>query len=167
MTHHDSFSVIWTKLFMNSVRESYSQIIVKQVLEHIKTKNPNSESSVVEGILRCVSSICVIPDTNSLGSIVQDLFVTISGSVGGIEPNESLASQYIETSGVITKDLQNFIQIEVLAQLMSAVAENSVDSAKSAILLEIMTHSTGFFKPTKETESAILQDFVKPIIEVQ
>ena len=28
----DETSVVWTKLFMNSVRESYSQIIVKQVL---------------------------------------------------------------------------------------------------------------------------------------
>ena len=97
---------------------------------------------------------------------MQDLFATISNSVGGIQPKESLASQFIETSGVITKNLQNFIQIEVLGQLMMVVAENSVDSAKSAILLEIMAHSTGFYKPNKETESAILQDFVKPIIEV-
>ena len=81
-------------------------------------------------------------------------------------PRDSvLCSKYINTSGVICSNLQNYIQIEVLGYILEEVAKSNQPS-KVVILLQIMAHCSTFFKPTKENEQVILNTFVQPLLEL-
>lgn len=158
-------SVAWAKLFMRSVRESYSQMIVKLILDHVRKKNFEKQYEEIGGILHVVSEVCVIPGINSLGSIAQELFIIIADSISNMPRDSVLCSKYIKTSGVICSNLQNYIQIEVLGYILEEVAK-SVQASKVSILLQIMAHCSTFFKPTKENEQVILNSFVRPLLEL-
>ena len=81
-------------------------------------------------------------------------------------PRDSvLCAKYIQTSGVICSNLQNYIQIEVLGYILEEVAKSNQPS-KICILLQIMAHCSTFFKPTKENEQVILNSCVRPLLEL-
>lgn len=171
-------SVIWAQLFMRSVRESYSHLIIKLILgkftfrksslskfsAHVRSKDTIKKSHEIEGILNVVSQVSSISDTNTLGTIANELFMLVVSIVADIKSNSSLCSQFTQTCGTIISNVQNYIQIEVLESMLQQV--NQCEDEKQAfILLQIMAHCCTFYKASN-TNDYMIMNFIKSLIEL-
>ena len=131
---------------------------------HVRSNDTIKKSHEIEGILNVVSQVSSISDTNTLGTIANELFMLVVSIVADIKSNSSLCSQFTQTCGTIISNVQNYIQIEVLESMLQQV--NQCEDEKQAfILLQIMAHCCTFYKASN-TNDYMIMNFIKSLIEL-
>jgi len=157
-------AITWAELFMKSVRETYRQNIVKLILEHSEKDQFKNEKAVYikKGILRVVGEISKIPEKNIMGTIAPELVAIISRGLdeGNIDPD--LQDAYINTCGIIVNHLEDFVQIEVLQNMVDRVLKVR---HVSPIVLAV-SHSFTIIIEESGNESGIIASIVFPLLQV-
>ena len=178
-------AITWAELFMKSVRETYRQNIVKLILgkfdshfpdgafdkladlnslEHSEKDQFKNEKAVYikKGILRVVGEISKIPEKNIMGTIAPELVAIISRGLdeGSIDPD--LQDAYINTCGIIVNHLEDFVQIEVLQNMVDRVLKVR---HVSPIVLAV-SHSFTIIIEESGNESGIIASIVFPLLQV-
>ena len=133
-------------------------------LEHSEKDQFKNEKAVYikKGILRAVGEISKIPEKNIMGTIAPELVAIISRGLdeGNIDPD--LQDAYINTCGIIVNHLEDFVQIEVLQNMVDRVLKVR---HVSPIVLAV-SHSFTIIIEESGNESGIIASIVFPLLQV-
>jgi hypothetical protein len=132
--------------------------------EHSDNDGLQNEKKIFikKAILNVVSEIATIPDKNIMGTIGAELIAIIIRGIDCNNLDPQLIDQYVITCRVIISHLEDFVQIEILQNMIDSLPKMTNVSP----LLQAIHHSCSSFKPTKENELAIFGSIVTPLLKV-